>query len=330
MIKVPYEDVVAKISHESGLSEAEVQEKIDEKLGELSGLVSKEGAAHIVANELGVKVLEQPTGKVAVDKILPGMRSVTFTGKVQRIFDERSFDKGTRKGKVRSFIAGDETGTIRVVLWNDQVEKIQTLKEGDVVSIQNGYVKENNNQKEVHLNDKSGIELNPPGENIGEVKVTIQQRLRKRINELSETDSNVELLGTIVQVFEPRYFETCPECNKRARMLPEGLECVCEAHGKVIPKYSYVMNLIIDDGSGTIRTVFFKNQADNLAGKGDDFFMSIRSNPEKIEQLKNELLGEIVKIVGRATKNAMFDRLEFVSQLVFRNPNPEEELKRLS
>ena len=38
---------------------------------------------------------------------------------------------------------------------------------------------------------------------------------------------------------------------------------------------------------------------------------------------------KIVKLVGRGSKNQLFDRLEFTTQLVFPDPNPEEELKRL-
>ncbi len=328
MIQLPFEDIVAKIKEETGISDAELNEKVEEKLNSLSGLVSKEGAAHIIANEMGVKLEEVSSGKVSVSKIFPGMRSVSTLVKVQRVFEERSFDTGSRKGKVRSFVAGDETGTIRLVLWNDQVEKIQNLKEGDVVQIENAYVKENNAQKELHLNDKSKLEINPAGETISTVKVTPQSRSRKKIQELKEADANIEILGTIVQAFDPRFFEVCPSCNKRARVVPGGADFICEAHGKITPKYSYVMNAIVDDGSATIRTVFFKNQAENLTGKSELDFISMREKQDKIEQLKNDLLGEIVKVVGRANKNAMFDRLEFVSQLVFRNPNPEEELNK--
>jgi len=45
--------------------------------------------------------------------------------------------------------------------------------------------------------------------------------------------------------------------------------------------------------------------------------------------LKNDLLGNIIKVIGRASKNEVFNRIEFVPSMVFPNPNPEEELKRL-
>jgi replication factor A1 len=329
MIKLPYEELIAKIVQDSGISEDELNEKIEEKLSSLSGLVSKDGAAHIIANELGVKLLVESSGRIQINKIFAGMRSVSLLAKVQRIFEERTFDTGKHKGKVRSFIAGDETGTIRIVLWNDQVDKIQTIKEGDIIHLENAYVKENNNQKELHLGDKAKIEINPPGETVGDVKITPKTRSRKRIQELTDADANVEVLGTIVQVFEPRYYEICPFCSKRARPTPGAAEFICEQHGKITPKYAYVLNAVVDDGSGTVRTVFFKNQAENLLGKQEDYFLSIKDSQEKIEQMKTELLGEIVKLVGRVSKNENFNRLEFVSQLVFRNPDPEEELKVL-
>jgi len=45
--------------------------------------------------------------------------------------------------------------------------------------------------------------------------------------------------------------------------------------------------------------------------------------------MKNELIGNMVKLVGRVNKNEMFDRLEFVSGLVYTDVNPEDEIKRL-
>ena len=56
MIQLPYEKLVEKIVENGNISENEVAEKIRKKMDSLSGLISKEGAAHILANELGVKL----------------------------------------------------------------------------------------------------------------------------------------------------------------------------------------------------------------------------------------------------------------------------------
>lgn len=326
MIKIPEEQIIARLKKEANISEDEINEKVKAKLDQLSGLISREGALHIIANELGVKLFDKLQGKLKISSILSGMRDVETVGKVQKIFDLREFKTEKREGKVQNIIIADETGAIRIVLWNSQVDNIKDLKENDVVKIINTYVKENQGKKELHLGDRSKIEINPEGESIAEVKQF--STTRKNIKDLQENDENIELLGTIVQVFDPRFYEICPECGKRARARGEDA-FVCDEHGEVKPLYSYVMNLFLDDGTENIRAVFFKNQAERLTSKSENELMIIRSDPPKFEEVKNQLLGNIIKIVGRVTKNTMFDRLEFITQLVFTNPDPEQELKRL-
>ena len=262
MLKIPLADIIAKIKEKTDLSDADINTKIDEKLKQLSGLISKEGAAHIIANELGVKLFEQVSGKLQIKNILAGMRSVETVGKITRLFELREFKTETREGKVASMVIGDETGLIRVVMWGDQADNIRQLKEGDIVKIVGGYVRENQGRKEVHLNDRSRLITNPPGETIGEVAAAEPkpEAQRKTIKDLTETDTNTEILGTIVQAFEPRFFEVCPDCGKRAK--PDGNNFICPEHNAVTPDFSYVLNVVLDDGTENIRCVFFRNQAE--------------------------------------------------------------------
>ncbi len=323
MINVPLTTIIEKIKENSELSEQEIRDKIKLKLEQLSGLISKEGAAHIIANELGIKLYE-PSGKLQIKNVLAGQRNVEILGKVQRKFDVQEFDTGERKGKVGSFLIADETGLIRVVLWNAMTDQLSDLNEGDIVRVKSGYVRENNNRKEVHLNDRSFLEINPEGETIGEVK-TEPVSTRKKIADLQGDEQDVELLGTIVQVFDPRFFEVCPQCNKRAVQKEDGF--YCNEHGKVEPTESYVTNIFLDDGSDNIRVVFWRNQTQKLFNKTNDEIVAMKDG--SFEEQKNSLLGNIIKVIGRSTKNEVFNRVEFVPALVYPNPNPEEELKRL-
>ena len=93
--------------------------------------------------------------------------------------------------------------------------------------------------------------------------------------------------------------------------------------------YSYVMNLFLDDGTENIRAVFFRSQIEQLTGKSSSTILSFREDPSGFEQVKHDLLGQIIKVAGRVTKNQMFDRLEFIANAVDSSPNPEEELKRI-
>jgi replication factor A1 len=324
MFKMPLSEIIEKIKEKANVSEEEINNKIDEKLKQLSGLISKEGAAHIIANEYGVKIFDQVSGKLQIKNILAGMRDVETVGKVQQIFPISEFQrKDGTPGKVSSLVVGDETGTIRVVMWGSQTDALETLKQDDIVKILSGYVRENTGRKEIHLNDRSKLIINPPGETVGEIKK--EAPIRKSIDQLNEKDIDVELFATIVQVFDIRFFEVCPTCNKRAR--PRETSFVCEAHGEVKPNYSYVLNLVLDDGKGTIRTVFFRDQLEHLLEKTKEEVIIFKDAPEKGEELKTTLLGNQIKVLGRVNKNEMFDRLEFITKQVFPKPNPEEEIK---
>lgn len=326
MIKIPYAQIIERIKKEANISENDIEEKINEKMKQLSGLISKEGAAHIVANELGIKLFDAFYGKLQIKNILVGLRNVETVGKVLQTYELREFTTNERQGKVASMVIGDETGTIRVVMWGNQADNIKNIKNGMTIKTVGGYVKDNNGFIELHLNERSQLILNPPGESIGNVKqYTIE---RKAIDKLTENDSQVEILGTIVQIFEPRFFEICPECNKRAKNV-EG-SFTCEVHNSIDPNYSYVLNLIVDDGTETIRTVFFRDSMEKLINLSKEKILEFKDSLDKFEEIKTELLGNIIKVNGRVKKNIFFDRLELVANDVSLNPNPEEEIKRLN
>jgi replication factor A1 len=249
---------------------------------------------------------------------------VETVGKVIQTYELREFNTNDRQGKVASMLIGDETGNIRAVMWGNQADNIRSIKPGAVVKIVNAYVRENNGYMEIHLNDKSQVIINPANET-----VELKQKLspRKQISELTESDAAAEILGTVVQIFDPKFFEVCPECSKRLKV--ENDVFLCQEHDKVIPDYSYVMNLIVDDGTENIRTVFFRDSMEKLLRMGKDRVMNYKKNPETFEEVKTDLLGTILKISGRVKKNLFFDRLEFVANDVNLNPDPEDEIKRL-
>ncbi|MCK5788911.1 MAG: hypothetical protein KAH32_07925 [Chlamydiia bacterium] len=326
MINLPYEKIIEKIKENSSLSEEEINTRIDQKLKQLSGLISKDGAAHILANELGIKLFEVSRKNLKIKDVLEGMREIELSGKVQQIYEVREFNSERGPGKVGSFIIADETGHIRITCWHSQTDTIPQLVKDLTVKIIGGYVRLNNKRVEVHLNDKSKVLFNPKDVKIGEVKSFSAEP--KKLSDLTEEDTNIEVLATIVQVFDPRFFEVCPECRKRARPRDDFYHC--EEHGKVTPTYSYVMNVLLDDGTETTRTTFFSTQMERLLTKTKEQILLFRENPEAFEEIKLELLGKTIKVIGRVRRNEMFDRLELNANLVYPNVDPAEEIKKFS
>lgn len=326
MITIPLMDIKAKIKEESSLSEEDINKKIQDKLEQLSGLISEEGAAHIIANELGIKLAQQPEKgeNIQVKNILAGMRNVSIVGKVTRKFEIREFQTETRSGKVANLMFSDETGVIRLVMWNDQTDKFNVINEGDILAIENGYVRENNGRKEIHLNDNSILSINPEGVEVKNVQESV---VRKKLSELTQGDDNVEVLATIVQVFDIKFFEIDPNTGRR----------VIQKEGKYYSGdkeitdygYAYVTNLFLDDGTENIRTVLWRNQIQKLLGLSNEEVLKFRTEPTGFESIKTDLLGTIVKVVGRVNKNENFDRLELVANLIYKDVDPEEEIKKL-
>jgi len=325
MYKVPLAEIKQKILASGKLNNDELDLRMKTKINELSGLISEEGAAHIIANELGVEIVSTTQKKLKVKEIYSGMRSVTTVGKVLRKFEVREFAKDGRSGRVGSLVIGDESGTIRVVFWNEQVDALKKISDGDVLLVKEAYVRENNSGKEIHLGNQGSVEINPEGEKIDSVREKAAYE-RKKIEELRDDSSGTEIVGTVVQVFDPRFFQVCSECSKRVTES-NGIFS-CNTHGEVKPALSYVMNLVLDDGTGNIRSVLWKNQAIHLLAKSEGQMASYKDNPASFEEVKTDLLGEQLKLMGQVKKNDLFSRLEFNVQMVFRL-KAEEELARL-
>ena len=76
MIKIPLAQIIDRIVQEKGIDRDSVNDMLKKKMQELSGLISEEGAAHIIANELGIKLF-QVGGSI---KVKDGMVMLTPVG----------------------------------------------------------------------------------------------------------------------------------------------------------------------------------------------------------------------------------------------------------
>src|SRR3989344_5179063 len=316
MFGVTYENILRKISAERDISIEDIENKVKEKLNKFSDLISREGAAHIVANEYGVKIIEDMSRKtVPIHKLLVGMRSVNLLGKVIKLYGVREF-KTTREGKVGSCLVADETGAIRVVFWDTKhIAEMENgnLKEDSIIKIKNAYVRENNGFKEIHLGSQGSLEINPVGETINDVRNEVAEvsAIEKKISELKENDDNISIKGTIVQVFDPRFF------NAK------------DKDGNIQEENAAILNFFFDDGSGNIRVVAFRNQAEQIMNLDKNSILKFKDNPAEFENFKNTILGKQLKIVGRSTKNEMFNRIEFTVKRAY-ELNPEEIAKEIA
>lgn len=326
MIGLTYDQILAKIQAEKGVTQEQVETKIKAKLAQLSNLISKEGAAHIVANELGVKLFDvQKAKRFKIKDLVPMLRNVEFVGKVVQVYETRTYQTEKRSGRVSSLMLGDDTGLIRVTLWDEKlINKVPTIKEGDVLKIAGAYVKENNGFKELHLGSYGAMDINPDGEKI-ETVAQKREAAKKHINELQENDFAV-INGIVVQAFEPRFYDGCPDCGKKLIEM-EG-KPMCKEHGPRTPKAIPVLNFVMDDGTDTIRVVCFRDQAEKLLTREQAKIEELKANQPLAQATASNLIGMQLKISGRANKNIMFERLEFSANNV-QELDPKELLAEI-
>ena len=299
-------ELIKKISERTNLSKEEIERKIEEKLVELSYLISKEGAAYIVAKELGIDLLEKKDRSLKIKNIIPGMSKVDIEGKILKISDVREFEREGGVGKVVSVLLGDETGTVRVVCWNSDISKLASLKEGDSIRITNAYSRTNIfGNVEVHLSENSSVEKI-------EKAIEVPENLareglgpkRKRLDKIKEGEF-IEAKATIVSMLENRFY-SCPECNSRVEKISE--DFFCKDHGKVQPVENLIVSGYMDDGFGAVRYLAFRDVAEKI----------LSMNP----------LGRELIFVGRVRKNRLYGNLEINIKDVF-PLNIEEEIKKL-
>jgi ssDNA-binding replication factor A large subunit len=313
-------EILEKIKEKTKLSDNDVNKRILEKQQELSNLVSKDGAAYIIAKELGIDIFPKvEKRRLEIKNIVPKIRTLNLNARIVSIFPVKEFESKGRKGKVASLILGDQTGTVRLTLWDQQTEIAEKLKPGMAVEVFGGYTREDSRGgAEIRLSGKGGVKILQDSDLPEVSQMKKASKARSLIAELKEGDMT-EIRAAVVQLFETNFFyEVCPECGKK---VSDG---ECAQHGKVEPVKNIVLSGVVDDGTGNIRAVFFRENALNMTGmtmddvlkKGDSFF-------EELDVLGKEFL-----ISGRVRRNKMFNRLEFVANGV-KEVDLENEINKL-
>jgi len=74
-----------------------------------------------------------------ISELKPGTGNVNIEAEVVTKESEREINKYGRKLRVANVTIKDDSGSLSLVLWNEEIDKV---KEGDKIKIENGYVNE--------------------------------------------------------------------------------------------------------------------------------------------------------------------------------------------
>jgi len=289
-----YEKIIEKLSKISGLNGEEISRRVEAKRAKLSGLISREGALQIIASELGISFDNE---KLKINELLPGMRKVNFVGKVISLYPIRVFKtKNGDEGKVANMILADDTANIKVVLWD--TNHIALIEKGDVtegtcIEVFSGSMRDN----EVHLGSFSEFKIS---NEVFEEVITAKSLKEKKIADFSLGD-RIRIRAFVVSGFDPRFFEANTETGKKAteEELASGIPTEKRA----------VWNLVIDDGTESIRAVLFHENVQALGlNEYNDFAL--------MNQQKENVFGKEVVFVGNVKMNSYFHTPELIVESV--------------
>ena len=232
---------------------------------------------------------------------------VIIIGRVIELNDVRTFERDNGDtGAVRNIEIADETGSIRIVLWDDNAQR--EFEMGQAIKLQNPrFDLDRDNRIEAVVNRSTAIL--EPNENELE-RLPSQDELMeaiyvpKPIESLTEDDVNVCVTGTIHDVEADRVIrKRCPACGKTVEETED--EYICDYCGHVFddPKYLLMVPLRIEDDTGSIKVTFFDNLAEELIGMNKEEIISIVDDGYGIEDKLEDLEGLTIEILA----NVSFD-----------------------
>jgi replication factor A1 len=221
------------------ITEEDFLERVGEKVIQMGGLCDTRTAAMLVAHDLGAgdthgEGMGNTIQKVA--DIAPGTGNVGLVAKVMSVFPAKEFNRNDGTiGRVANVIVADETGSIRLTLWDDKADLVKT---GDITVGQtfqiSGYVKEG----------YSGIEVN-----IGNNGV------------LCETDEKIEASVASTKITDIK--NGMSDINLRARVLDiADIKTFNRKDGST----GRVSNITVGDDTGKIRVTLWDEKTDLLSG----------------------------------------------------------------
>ena len=182
--------------------------------------------------------IDVPDEEDTIDALALGRSDVTVQGVVLDTGTVRTFERDDgSEGRVANLTLGDETGRIRVTLWGEQADRAEELATRDIVEVVNGYVRERNDDLELHVGSRGVIE---------EVDADVEYVPDATLIADLEIGRTVDIGGVVRSADPKRTFER-----------DDGSE-------------GQVRNVRVQDESGDVRVALWGEKADREIGPGDE------------------------------------------------------------
>ena len=142
----------------------------------------------------------------SIGELTDGMRDVNVAARVAHIGTERTFTRRDGgEGRVASVLLEDETGSIRLSLWDGDVDLLQELEVGSVLTLEGGYTRISLGSVGINAGRSSRIQINPEGVEVASPRI---EDKTVDIADLREGQTNVTIRGRVLEPPLVREVET--------------------------------------------------------------------------------------------------------------------------
>ncbi|AXR79534.1 single-stranded DNA binding protein [Natrarchaeobaculum sulfurireducens] len=173
-----------------------------------------------------------------VEDLSLGLSNVNLVGLVLDTGSVRTFDRDDgSEGRVSNLTLGDETGRIRVTLWDERADLATELEPDATVEVVDGYVKERDGNLELHVGNRGTVE---------EVDEDVEYVPESTPIETVEIGQTVDIAGVVRSADPKRTFDR-----------DDGSE-------------GQVRNIRVQDATDDIRVALWGEKADVDVGPGDE------------------------------------------------------------
>lgn len=306
------ERIVNYINEKLKIPKEKLYEEIRQKIEEFSGIITEEGAAILVAREYGIDIREIAEF-LKIEELIGGMKNVNLKVRIFKILPIKEFERVNGKGYLRIILIGDKTGIARLTLWNDQIKIVEemNLKEGQALKIYNARTRENIfGEIDILLTDTSAIEVIKDDKELPSLEEfsSLVKKGYEKVEIRKISVGNFEINGIVSNVYKVKTFDVCPICKSKVNNVNG--KFLCEVHQEVEPQKSLVFSFELDDFSGSIRVVAFREIAEKFVKLNEILPLT---EEERKKLLKERILGKVLTVKGRVKFNKILNRYEMVA-----------------
>jgi ssDNA-binding replication factor A large subunit len=190
------------------VTEEQVLEALEVEKEKTGGLIADATLLRLIAIRYGMEIARKSVSncRLLINHLVPGLHRVTVSGRVVAVYPVKTFE-GNQSGKYASLMIADEKGVLRVMLWNSKADVVESgmVKVGQVARFSRCYTQEGlNGTTELHVGEKGKVEVSP--EDLEKEDYPFVERFTVAINEISEPQQSVHLIGMVKAVFPSSTF----------------------------------------------------------------------------------------------------------------------------